>query len=419
MRLILFLLLFHLVTVSASTQSIAVNNDGSPPDPSAMVDIKSTSKGLLAPRMTTAQRNAIVNPATGLIVFDTDLNRFLFRGSTGWVEVTAGSSTNFWSLNGTNIINNNTGYVGIGINTPISPLDVARGNSFYGTAIFRGTNNTSHFNYGPNEDTYIRGGKSSSSVIVNDAFNVDRQGSAYITGSIPRLQLYHNNEFSGALEGNGINLELNASRPNVPGSPTGNLLLQVPFSGPFINYYAGNVGIGVSNPVYKLDLGNRMRIRSESAAETAGIWLNNPGNTATIAFMGIANNNSVGFFGNGIGWGIVMNTNNGNVGIGTLNPTYKLSVLGNIRSTEVVVENNWADYVFDEDYKLRPLEEVESFIRANKHLPNIPSAREVQEKGLHLGDVQKRMMEKIEELTLYVIDLKKEIETLKANNKTN
>lgn len=102
----------------------------------------------------------------------------------------------------------------------------------------------------------------------------------------------------------------------------------------------------------------------------------------------------------------------GNVGIGTDNPTYKLSVLGNIRSTEVVVETGWADYVFDEHYQLNPLTEVEKFIHQYKHLPNIPSAKEVEENGLHLGDTQKKMMEKIEELTLYLIETNKKIEKL-------
>jgi len=102
----------------------------------------------------------------------------------------------------------------------------------------------------------------------------------------------------------------------------------------------------------------------------------------------------------------------GNVGIGTDNPTYKLSVLGNIRCTEVVVETGWADYVFDEHYQLNSLPEVEKFIQQNKHLPNIPSAKEVEENGLPLGDTQKKMMEKIEELTLYLIETNKKIEKL-------
>ncbi len=125
------------------------------------------------------------------------------------------------------------------------------------------------------------------------------------------------------------------------------------------------------------------------------------------------------------GWGnvnafnekITFLTGTGQVGLGTTNiGAYQLAVNGNIRSKEVVVETGWADYVFDHNYPLKTLEELEQFIKRNNHLPNIPSAKEVEENGLHLGDVQKRMMEKIEELTLYVIDLKKEVETLKKKN---
>ncbi len=108
---------------------------------------------------------------------------------------------------------------------------------------------------------------------------------------------------------------------------------------------------------------------------------------------------------------------NGNVGIGTTNPTQKLSVNGVIRSKEVVVESGWADYVFDEKYKLRTLEEVEVFIQRHKHLPNIPSAKEIEKNGLTMGEMQKKMMEKIEELTLYVIELKKEIENMKQQKR--
>jgi hypothetical protein len=110
-------------------------------------------------------------------------------------------------------------------------------------------------------------------------------------------------------------------------------------------------------------------------------------------------------------------TGSGQLGIGTTNVgTYRLAVNGNVRSKEVVVETGWADYVFDPSYTLRSLEEVEAFIQTNKHLPNIPSATEIETNGLKVGDVQRRMMEKIEELTLYVIALKKEIEVLKKKD---
>lgn len=79
-----------------------------------------------------------------------------------------------------------------------------------------------------------------------------------------------------------------------------------------------------------------------------------------------------------------------------------------------MIETGWADYVFDEKYLLPSLESVEQHIKANKHLPGIPSAATIEKEGLNVGKVQAKMMEKIEELTLYVIELKKEIDLLKA-----
>lgn len=101
--------------------------------------------------------------------------------------------------------------------------------------------------------------------------------------------------------------------------------------------------------------------------------------------------------------------NGGNVGIGTDNPKNKLEVAGIIRATEVKVEAMpWADFVFDKEYKLRSLEELENHINKHKHLPDIPSEVEVNENGVSLGEMQAKLLQKIEELTLYVIELKKE-----------
>ena len=104
---------------------------------------------------------------------------------------------------------------------------------------------------------------------------------------------------------------------------------------------------------------------------------------------------------------------NGNIGIGTSTPDNKLDVLGVIRANEVIVETGWADYVFQDDYKLKPLSEVEAFIKENKHLPSVPSAAKIQDKGAHVAKLMTKMMEKIEELTLYSIEQKKEIDELK------
>lgn len=81
---------------------------------------------------------------------------------------------------------------------------------------------------------------------------------------------------------------------------------------------------------------------------------------------------------------------------------------------EVTVESGWCDYVFEEDYPLMPIEELGKFIKTNHHLPNIPSAAEVETNGLHMADMQRRMMEKIEELSLYVIQLQQEIDVLQS-----
>jgi len=104
---------------------------------------------------------------------------------------------------------------------------------------------------------------------------------------------------------------------------------------------------------------------------------------------------------------------NSSVGIGTTNITdvnYKLFVETGIRTRKVKVDQvSWADYVFKPEYKLRPLAEVESFIRRNNHLPEVPSEKEVKENGVDLGENQVTLLKKIEELTLYLIDQNKEI----------
>ncbi|MCD4698835.1 MAG: hypothetical protein K8S16_21595, partial [Bacteroidales bacterium] len=122
------------------------------------------------------------------------------------------------------------------------------------------------------------------------------------------------------------------------------------------------------------------------------------------------------------------NQNTGSVGIGTtdLASGYRLSVEGKLACEEVLVEysNGWPDYVFSEDYNLVELEDLERQIKENNHLPGIPSAKDVEENGFHLAEMQKKVLQKVEELTLYTIEqgkfikeLQKQVEELKQQNR--
>jgi hypothetical protein len=115
----------------------------------------------------------------------------------------------------------------------------------------------------------------------------------------------------------------------------------------------------------------------------------------------------------------------GNVGIGTTVPSSKLTVKGQIICSKITVLdiNNIPDYVFSKDYNLMKLELVAAYIKANNHLPNVPSASELESKGMDMVEMSKILLQKIEELTLYTIEqqeqidkLNQEVTELKAKN---
>ncbi|MBY0435310.1 MAG: hypothetical protein K2U26_14480 [Cyclobacteriaceae bacterium] len=121
-------------------------------------------------------------------------------------------------------------------------------------------------------------------------------------------------------------------------------------------------------------------------------------------------------------WGTAASTymvlKTGNVGIGTTNPNQKLTVNGTIYGKEVKVDLNvpGPDYVFEKDYKLASLDEIKSYIDKHKHLPEVPSAKEMEKNGVQLGEMNMLLLKKVEELTLYMIELKAENQSLKTDN---
>lgn len=200
-----------------------------------------------------------------------------------------------------------------------------------------------------------------------------------------------------------------------------------------------NIGIGHSNPSSTLDIYKATNPSFRISNSQSG-WGQIGVSSCNGCFAPVAKTGDVVFRSQGIGdlllgvpYGsasgrairfIVTNTvamtifDNERVGIGTTNipAAYKLAVADGIitEKVKVAVENSsqWADFVFDEDYKLQDLDEVEAFIQENKHLPNVPSADQVVEEGLNLGEMDATLLRKVEELTLYVIELKKENDEL-------
>lgn len=182
----------------------------------------------------------------------------------------------------------------------------------------------------------------------------------------------------------------------------------------------GNVGIGVYDPNYKLDIGglapyDGIRLDSKLLIRKSVEGSNH------MVMENITENGSL-YVRSQNGHVILNDTNNSkNVGIGTISPDEKLTVKGKIHAEEVRVDLSVpADYVFEKyytgkselkaDYVMPTLEEVETFTKANNHLPNIPSAKEIQEEGLHLKEMTNLLLQKIEELTLYTIEQQKQLE---------
>lgn len=177
----------------------------------------------------------------------------------------------------------------------------------------------------------------------------------------------------------------------------------------------GNVGIGILNPNAKLHVrGGALRIGTGATETHRATHVLLFGDNRDVQIGEWQANNMLSFKAN------AYNFVEGNVGINTESPQYKLDVAGTIRAREIIVNSTGADFVFAEDYQLRPLSEVKAFVQENKHLPEIQSAQDMQEDGVSVSELQTKLLQKIEELTLYILqqeeaiqELRQEVEQLK------
>lgn len=321
-----------------------------------------------------------------------------------------------------------TGNVGIGTTTPTAPLEINYGN-------------TSLLNWGNTGIKFrtLTQGKprysdSSWADTTTNFLTVDGSGNMVLQNA----GIFYKSD--GFLTGNRT-VKMNGGNLAFTGDVLGDAY---PLGTPphfFINGTTGNVGVGTQNPDSKLTVNGD--ISSTGLNQRIGFSTNdkftNP--SGTIAHYGMSLTKNVasqpivshsGYFGINfytVGAERMRISENGNVGIGTQNPDSKLTVKGKIHTEEVVVDLAVpADYVFEKyfegkstlkaDYTMPTLEEIEAYTKANKHLPNIPSAKEMQTNGVELGDMTNKLLQKIEELTLYSIEQQKRINTLEKENES-
>jgi hypothetical protein len=168
-------------------------------------------------------------------------------------------------------------------------------------------------------------------------------------------------------------------------------------AGLFLNYNGGNVGIGTYQPDYKLHIKDGIggaQLKFQRGTGVATMFQDNNVNDLYVSATA----------------GLFLNPDGGNVGIGTTTPgSFKLAVNGKIWSQEVNVAmtNPGPDYVFEKNYSLLPLAQLEAYINQNKHLPEVPSAKEMEENGLNVKEMNLILLKKVEELTLHLIEKEK------------
>ncbi len=345
--------------------------------------------------------------------FNLTLTSFLFLAFFGINSLQAQWAGN---VSGIHYLRN----VGIGTTLPQYKLDVwgdMRVNSAKGNLVIRHSTG-----FGWKVGT-LSGGKHLVFNTVNDTNLVKNriifreEGTVGIGTNVPGAQLHVVGPDNDGVTA-GIKIQAGSQQMLLDGNEIDGL------SGLYLNYNTnknvlvaqggGNVGMGTIAPAYKLDVrGNRIQLKENATNH----WIAMRTDGAAVD-LGFGNTN---FFltPQNVGEKIFLDPfkrSGVTIGTQTLPAGYRLAVDGRIICEELRVEmsGSWPDYVFADDYALMPLSELEAQIKAKRHLPGMPTATEVESTGIAVGEMQKKMMEKIEELTLYIIEQQKEIDALKT-----
>jgi len=174
----------------------------------------------------------------------------------------------------------------------------------------------------------------------------------------------------------------------------------------------GNVGIATSSPSTKLEI-----VGSSQAGDELGTFKLKSSTAGQFMYIGYDDRYSAGFIQSvkpgSAQQNLLLAPNGGNIGVGTTSPAYKLDVCGTIRAKEVKVDllgTCVPDFVFKSNYRLMDLKELEQFVKTNQHLPEIAPEKEMAENGVNMKEMQMKLLQKMEEMTLYIIEQNKKLE---------
>jgi hypothetical protein len=365
--------------------------------------------------------------------------------------VTIHSYAQWSTTGGMNAAANTTGgRVGIGTGSPSSKLHVVDGTGVLRTTdntdgiILSSYSNTKSIGLSAADGGFYGGSGSSGFKLVNGELQfltngnfvtvIKNNGNVGIgtTSPIGKLQIVNTSEDSngttlilGPNTGSNLRLGYHTEYSWIQSHGTKPLYINELGNNVILNKNGGRVGIGTTAPGASLHVVGDMLLTAPylftSNATTEQnrylSLLNSPAHQSASGLKvgGLLVSDSYAYANPGKPDMIVK----GSIGIGTptIDAAFKLSVNGVIRAKEIKVETGWADFVFADSYKLPSLQEVEAFILKNKHLPEIPSEAEVAANGISLGEINAKLLQKIEELTLYAIEQEKKILQLEEKNK--